>query len=452
MKINTKAFINLLIILLAIIPLTSALNVQYNTLLYYGSMFIITILSFVFSKPLSFLSRSFVRPLVIFTFIISLVFFASSDIDGLFNFLLGSGPGLVFFFLISVSYFNLLDFYKGIKFSHEKSFNYIVFLFPVILSLAISLITLYSFQFDPEFVALRGSRLSLSLGDIDTTIAYQRISYNYLSLSLLSLYLLLPLLINQAYLIPKRPFSYRNIDTSLSVWVSLTLFLSLFVSGISIRYFALITSNAGIYFSSILFVTYLYYFSKLLFHTRFFGYLPTLKGFFPFSIMFSIFLLSVFVFLFYKLDFSSLSAFKIFNADGINLNSLYSRFSVNQNFLRHLEFNGYILGGFNVEKYTTGVGSYSHSFLLSLITHGGLIGLFSFFPVLYLTLREFRLVFFHRQALIPSFTILMFIFVFANFATIFTWRPLFFSFLLHFCLSRSFLFEKVIIRAPRIKF
>ena len=143
---------------------------------------------------------------------------------------------------------------------------------------------------------------------------------------------------------------------------------------------------------------------------------------------------------FYILDLGDLDFFRVINDDGINFYSLISRLSTFENFLEHLYGNSYILGGMDIDKVTTGSGSYSHSFVLSLLSHGGLfpsliIGLIIIkYVKLFLDLSKSK----DYDLINVNFQLCSLLFIFSSFARFFTWQPLYLAFLISVSTAHNF--------------
>lgn len=109
--------------------------------------------------------------------------------------------------------------------------------------------------------------------------------------------------------------------------------------------------------------------------------------------------------------------------------SLASRLALLDNFFVHFGFNP-IFGNMSVDKLTTGEGSYVHSFVLSLLTHLGIIGFILFFTYLFIAIKE---VFnnknnFYVNNLLLLYKLVVFagIFAIATVSVFITWVPLWF--------------------------
>lgn len=107
-------------------------------------------------------------------------------------------------------------------------------------------------------------------------------------------------------------------------------------------------------------------------------------------IVLSIFALAIFIFVlwvaanFLRID---LSMTRIGGFGSGEISSITSRLELLNNFLIHFEYSP-LWGNMNVDCLTTGCGSYVHSFLLSLLTHTGLIGFILLLVYFILAYRE----------------------------------------------------------------
>lgn len=125
---------------------------------------------------------------------------------------------------------------------------------------------------------------------------------------------------------------------------------------------------------------------------------------------------------------------------GTNTNtSLESRLTIIQNnFLIHFN-DSPIIGNYNVEQETTGIGTYIHSFFLQSLTHTGVVG-FLMFLILFVSLfislgvKNTSLIYKHQLSLplekpikLFSLLILMYFLLVANIATVITWPVLWFG-------------------------
>lgn len=153
-----------------------------------------------------------------------------------------------------------------------------------------------------------------------------------------------------------------------------------------------------------------------------------LKGFILVAISFLVLLLS-FVALVYLFDIDIFNL-RFFRADiSGGLVSLTSRLDLLDHFMVHFSYNP-IFGNMSVDRITTGLGTYAHSFPLALLTHLGVVGFLLFFTYLYLAFKE-RVGSSQKQHLDSSsliFETLLFcgIFSMATIATFITWPPIWF--------------------------
>ena len=138
---------------------------------------------------------------------------------------------------------------------------------------------------------------------------------------------------------------------------------------------------------------------------------------------------------FYNIDISQL---RIFGFDRLEITSLSSREKLREVFLEQF-FHSPFFGNMNVGNFTTSQGSHAHSFILTLLSHLGLIGFIIFISYLYLTLKEFftlkninfnfteyNKLYFYNNIKIFSFFLFFGVFFIASIGTFITWTPLWF--------------------------
>ncbi|MCI5208325.1 MAG: hypothetical protein D3910_05925 [Candidatus Electrothrix sp. ATG2] len=153
-------------------------------------------------------------------------------------------------------------------------------------------------------------------------------------------------------------------------------------------------------------------------------------------------------------DFDLLTL-RIFNfgfSSSLVSSSFVSRFELIQNFIIQFFYNP-IFGNLNVDRLTTGTGTYAHSLPLSLLSHTGLIGFLIFIALVYSILSELSSeqkktphYFFISSRTIYLYKIywILLVLIMATFATFFNWLPLWFS--LGFCANYIVLQKDVITR------
>ena len=131
-----------------------------------------------------------------------------------------------------------------------------------------------------------------------------------------------------------------------------------------------------------------------------------------------------------------LALFRIFSFGELgDLRSITSRYELLPNFFPQAEI-GLFFGNLASDEITTGKGTYPHSFFLTLITHTGFFGtlIFLFFLINYLnklfTIENHVKEKLHELKKFKYFLLITFsmLFVYTNFATFFTWVPLWFFF------------------------
>lgn len=120
----------------------------------------------------------------------------------------------------------------------------------------------------------------------------------------------------------------------------------------------------------------------------------------------------------------------ILNLDINNLNPVSSRINIIKEFPKQFMYSPFLGGWFPEIKVGTGAGFYQHSFILSLLTHTGLLGTFLFFLALH-NVFKFRLGFYIKNfdnLNSKLFIQLMGIFLIANLHSFFNFPPFWFLF------------------------
>lgn len=124
-----------------------------------------------------------------------------------------------------------------------------------------------------------------------------------------------------------------------------------------------------------------------------------------------------------------LDKFRIFGFGSGEVSSVSSRLALWDNFLVHFDYNP-IFGNMAVDVLTTGEGTYVHSFIISLLTHLGIVGFIFFFIYLFIAIKE-RLnnhnnLYVNNLFALYSLIVFTGIFAIASFGTFITWIPLWF--------------------------
>jgi len=138
------------------------------------------------------------------------------------------------------------------------------------------------------------------------------------------------------------------------------------------------------------------------------------------------------VFLFFYFE-NNVGQFRITGFGEGSLSSIDSRVEIfRNNFIQHLAYNP-VFGNAQVEKLTTGEGSYVHS-LLSIATHLGIVGAALFATLIARIYKEINLngnswisLSGNTRYSLFRFLILGFILLYSLVATFYTWLPLWFS-------------------------
>lgn len=148
---------------------------------------------------------------------------------------------------------------------------------------------------------------------------------------------------------------------------------------------------AGLFFTTIIFQSYntekiknkiakkSFFIKNIFKSTLFFLYLKVII--YSFFIFIFIMFLTLYIF---DID---INKFRIFSFGGGEVASIQSRLELLKNFVIHLDYSP-IFGNINVENLTTGVGTYTHSFIASLMTHTGILGFIIFFTWLIIAIKE----------------------------------------------------------------
>lgn len=138
-----------------------------------------------------------------------------------------------------------------------------------------------------------------------------------------------------------------------------------------------------------------------------------------------------------KFDISSLRIMGFGYSYGDPFSSFTSRIVLfKNNFLVHFDYSP-LLGNMRVDSLTTGTGSYVHSFLFSILTHLGIIGLILFIIPFSLSLTEILKSTYPLALIFPDnyhifirayiLIMLLLILSMANIAAFFSWMPFWFS-------------------------
>lgn len=142
--------------------------------------------------------------------------------------------------------------------------------------------------------------------------------------------------------------------------------------------------------------------------------------------LFIVFVLLVGLINFFDID---LDRFRIFGFGSGEVSSVSSRLALWDNFLIHFDYNP-IFGNMAVDILTTGEGTYVHSFIISLLTHLGIVGFILFFIYLFFAIKEIlnNQNNFYVNNLLTLYSLIVFagIFAIASFGTFITWVPIWF--------------------------
>ena len=141
--------------------------------------------------------------------------------------------------------------------------------------------------------------------------------------------------------------------------------------------------------------------------------------------LFIVFVLLVGLINFFDID---LDQFRIFGF-GSETNAMSTRLELISNFFIHFDYNP-IFGNMAVDILTTGEGSYAHSFILSLLSHLGIIGFILFFIYLFVAIKEklnnHNNLFVNNLFTLYSLVVFVGIFAIASFGTFITWVSIWF--------------------------
>lgn len=125
----------------------------------------------------------------------------------------------------------------------------------------------------------------------------------------------------------------------------------------------------------------------------------------------------------------NLNQFRIFGFGSGEVSSVSSRLALWDNFLIHFEYNP-IFGNMAVDVLTTGEGTYTHSFIATLLTHLGIVGFILFFVYLFAAIKEKlnnqKNIYINNLFALYSLIVFIGIFAIASFGTSITWIPLWF--------------------------
>ena len=142
--------------------------------------------------------------------------------------------------------------------------------------------------------------------------------------------------------------------------------------------------------------------------------------------LFIVFVLLVGLINYFDID---LDRFRIFGFGSGDMSSISSRLALLNNFFIQFDYNP-IFGNMAVDILTTGEGSYAHSFILSLLSHLGIIGFILFFIYLFVAIKEklnnHNNLFVNNLLSLYSLVVFAGIFAIASFGTFITWIPLWF--------------------------
>jgi|GEM_PF-1544047 len=124
-----------------------------------------------------------------------------------------------------------------------------------------------------------------------------------------------------------------------------------------------------------------------------------------------------------------LDQFRIFGFGSGEVSSVSSRLALWDNFLVHFDYNP-IFGNMAVDALTTGEGSYTHSFIATLLTHLGMVGFMLFFIYIFIAIKEKlnnqRDIYVNNLFALYSLIVFAGIFAIASFGTFVAWVPLWF--------------------------
>lgn len=142
--------------------------------------------------------------------------------------------------------------------------------------------------------------------------------------------------------------------------------------------------------------------------------------------LFIVFVLLVGLINYFDID---LDKFRIFGFGSGDVSSVSSRLALLDNFLIHFDYNP-IFGNMAVDALTTGEGTYTHSFIATLLTHLGIVGFIFFFIYLFVAIKEklksSNNLYVNNLFALYSLIVFAGIFAIASFGTFITWIPLWF--------------------------
>jgi len=124
-----------------------------------------------------------------------------------------------------------------------------------------------------------------------------------------------------------------------------------------------------------------------------------------------------------------LDQFRIFGFGTGEVSSVSSRLALWGNFLIQFDYNP-IFGNMAVDALTTGEGTYTHSFIATLLTHLGIVGFMLFFIYLFIAIKEklksSNNLYVNNLFALYSLIVFAGIFAIASFGTFITWIPFWF--------------------------
>ena len=142
--------------------------------------------------------------------------------------------------------------------------------------------------------------------------------------------------------------------------------------------------------------------------------------------LFLVLVLLVGVINFFDID---LDKFRIFGFGSGEMSSVSSRLSLWDNFLIQFEYNP-IFGNMAVDILTTGEGTYTHSFIGTLLTHLGMVGFILFFIYLFIAIKEKlnnqKNIYVNNLFALYSLIVFIGIFAIASFGVFITYTPMWF--------------------------
>lgn len=124
-----------------------------------------------------------------------------------------------------------------------------------------------------------------------------------------------------------------------------------------------------------------------------------------------------------------LDQFRIFGFGSGEVSSISSRLELWNNFTIQFDYNP-IFGNMAVDALTTGEGTYTHSFIATLLTHLGMVGFILFFIYLFIAIKEklknSNNLYVNNLFALYSLIVFAGIFAIASFGTFITWIPFWF--------------------------